>query len=431
MPDILPRDLELRSPKDLRTGAFVAATDAVIGLAAGSGLCLMIGHPPFGTKLTNPSVWILLPVAIGARHGEAAGGVAGLVAWAMNAGVFTSGRLPDAAGPSGAITAFLFMMAGAAAGYLSGSMRKIAAAELAKHRAVRSAVHRANITLRMAGRVRDDLILELFRARSGGSAVAPLLRRVLMAEPDRQRDEILEYLETVHEVRSAAVYRHAGGNTWTLVTSRGAHPDGEYPEKLTRGALMAKTVRFSEEAVFAESPHTETELPLLIAPLVVEDSGVVEIVVVEDMSAERLTPRETLGVATSVEFFGLSLHGRDMTEQARFAATADALLRLRRVCGVESTLAVFADTEAGDAGCAALAARIPGAVRGRWVAAENAPALLIPGDHGGRVAQLFDEFRAKHPSAIILTAGFHEATDDVLSADEWVASMLSHDHWSV
>lgn len=431
MPDILPRDLELRGPKDLRTGAYVAATDTVIALAAGSVLSVMISHPPFGTRLTNPSVWILLPVAIGARHGEAAGGLAGLVAWAMNAGVFTSGRLPDASSPSGAITAFLFTLTGAAAGYLSGSVRKIAAAELAKHRTVRTAVHRANITLRMAGRVRDDLILELFRARSGGSAVAALLRRVLLADPDRRRDEILEYLETVHEVRSAAIYRHEGNYRWSLVTSRGAHPDGAYPDKLVRGATMAKTVLFSDEAVFAESPHTETELPLLIAPLLSGARGVEEIVVVEDMAAERLTPRETLGVATSVEFFGLAIHPRDESDHERFAASADALLRLRRVCGVESALAVFADTEAGEAGCAALAARLPGTIRGRWHAAENAPTLLIPGDHGEKVAPLFDEFRARHPGTIILTAGFHEATDDVLSADEWIVSMLSHDHWSV
>lgn len=431
MHDLPPRDPELRSPADLRTGRLAAATDILVGLVAGSALCMMLNHPPFGTRLANPSVWVLLPAAIGARHGEFAGLAAGLCAWGMHSALLTTGNLPSADGPAGAASAFLFMLAGGLAGFVSGTLRKIAAEELAKHASARSAIRRAHLTLRMAARVRDDLILELFRARSGGSAVAALLRRVLLAPEDRRRDEILEYLETVHEVKSAAVYRHDGRHAWRLVTSRGPHPDGAYPENLSRGLGMAATARFAEEPVFAENPQTETQLPLLVAPLVNGDSGVSEIVVVEDISAERLMPRETLGVATVIEFFGLSLHAPGDDDARRFADTADLLLRMRRGCGVESSAVVFADSEAGEAACAALLRRLPGALTGRWRAAGGAPALLAPGEHIRRLAPLLEETRAARPGCVAWAAGFHEAADDLISADEWVSRALCGDDWCI
>ncbi len=431
MPDILPRDLELRSPSDLRTGRLAAATDILVGMAVGSALCLMIHHPPFGTRVANPSVWVLLPAAIGARHGELAGISAGAAAWLMHSGLLATGNAPAMAGPAGAGSAFLFMLTGGLSGFLSGNLRKIASEELAKHRVARAAIHRTNLSLRMASRVRDDLVLELFRARSGGSAVAALMRRVLLAPADRRRDEILEYLDTVHEVKSCAVYRHVDRDDWRLVTSRGPHPDGAYPEKLHRGLDMAGTARFALEPVFAGNPHAETGLPLLVAPLVVSDLGVEEVVVVEDMAAERLMPRETLGVATAIEFFGSTLHAAGDDAARRFSDTADLLLRMRRGCGVESCALVFADNADGEAACAALQRRLPGSLSGRWRAASGAPALLAPGEHIRRLAPMVEEARAARPGCVTWAAGFHEAADDLICADEWVARALSGDDWCI
>lgn len=431
MSEPLPRDPELRSPRDLRTGVFASGADILVGLAAGSGLSMVLHQAPFGARVANPSVWILLPAAIGARHGEAAGMVAGFAAWAMQSGLLTAGRITAPDDSASAAAAFLFMLTGGLTGFVSGTLRKIAVEELAKHDAVRAAVRRANLTLRMSARVRDDLVLELFRARSGGSAVAALLRRVLVAPEDRRRDEILEYLENVHEVKSAAVYRHENRDTWRLVASRGPHPDGAYPEVLARGLDMASTVRFAEEPVFADKPHAETDLPLIVAPLLSGPSGIEEIVLVEDISAERMTPRETLGIATVVEFFGLALHSPHDDDPKRFADEADLLLRMRRGCGIESSVVLFADSEEGEKALAALRRRLPGSLAGRWAAASNAPALLAPGEHIRRLAPMLEELRAARPGCVALAAGFHEASDDMLSADEWIARTLSGDDWSV
>lgn len=428
MPDIFSRDLELRAPADLSTDATSAVVDILVGLTAGTALSMLLHHPPFGERSANPSVWILLPAAIGARHGEVAGLAAGFVAWLMQSGLITAGRL---AGPSPATSAFLFMLTGGLAGFLSGALRKIASEELAKHRRVKADIRCANLTLRMAGRHRDDLLLELFRARAGGSAVAPLLRRVLLAPEDRRRDEILEYLESVHEVRSSAVYRHEEGDAWRLVVSRGSHPDGEYPGLLSRGREMAAAVRFSEEPVFAENPLVETRMPLLVAPLVAGPDEVSEVVVVEDVAAERTTPRETLGIATAVEFLGLALWTPRDDVRNGFADKADLLLRLSRGCGLESSVVVFSDSEEGLAACASLRRRLPSAIEGRWEAAADAPALLAPGEHVRRLAPMLAEIRAANPRAVVHAAGFHEACDDMLRADDWIAQILSGDGWII
>lgn len=427
MPDLLPRDLELRSPRDLRTGRLAAFGDTLVGLAAGSGLCLMINHPPFGTRTANPSVWILLPIAIGTRHGELPGLLAGLCAWGMHWGLL-AGRHTSS---FDLVSGFLFMLAGATAGFLSGAMRDIAGEELEKHRVVRRAIHKANATLRMAARFRDDLVLELARARSGGSAVAPHLRRVALAAKERRRDEMLEYLESVHEVRSSAVYRNMGRDEWILVTSRGAHPDGEYASRLVTGLSMARTAGLSGEAVFCGNPKGETGLPPVVAPLFSDDDGVREIVVVTDITAERLTARETLGVATAIEFLGIAIAEGESAEADRLDESADALLRLHRICGVESTLAVFEANFQGETAAFDLAKQFPGSRTGALVCAGGSPSVLIAGEHPTRIGRALAELRRLYPETLRLDAGFDEAPDDTLSAAEWIESRLAGDHWCI
>lgn len=206
---------------------------------------------------------------------------------------------------------------------------------------------------------------------------------------------------------------------------------------------MAAAVFRSGEAFFCENPLLETGVPLMVAPFQVSEKGVESVVIVEDLAYERLSSREMLAIATVVEFFGIAHPSRDAPDGGfpwlgwrfwhlsrprganpalnRISAILERLVMLRRIIGTPSSLVIFPETDAGGEGADRLAARIPGAITGRWEAAGRAYALLAPGMHPDAIQAIIAEIFPHEPDLIRFVESMDAAPDSILSIDEWGA----------